>query len=67
MNSDHRMFDDDRLRATLLAARGASAEQTLQAIVAAVIDFTGDMPQSDDLTLFVVKRQAQSTARGEKS
>jgi serine phosphatase RsbU (regulator of sigma subunit) len=35
----------------------ASAEQIGQAISDAVKTFVGDTPQSDDFTLFVVKRQ----------
>jgi serine phosphatase RsbU (regulator of sigma subunit) len=35
----------------------ASAEEMLQAIVSAVHRFTDHAPQSDDLTLFIVKRQ----------
>jgi serine phosphatase RsbU (regulator of sigma subunit) len=33
----------------------------LQAVVNAVRKFVGDRPQSDDLTIFVVKRQRAET------
>jgi sigma-B regulation protein RsbU (phosphoserine phosphatase) len=58
MDQAGRMFEDEQLQATVMAHRDASAEQLAQAIVDAVKAFTGDTPQSDDLTLFVVKRQA---------
>ncbi len=51
------LFGEERLRVTVAANPDASAQQVLQAIVEAVRTFAGDTPQSDDLTLFVVKRQ----------
>ncbi len=58
MDPAGRMFEDERLQATVVAHRDGSAEQVAQAILDTVKAFTGDTPQSDDLTLFVVKRQA---------
>jgi sigma-B regulation protein RsbU (phosphoserine phosphatase) len=51
------LFGEERLWATLANNPDASAQQVLQAVIEAVKTFTGDIPQSDDLTLFVVKRQ----------
>jgi sigma-B regulation protein RsbU (phosphoserine phosphatase) len=51
------LFGEERLRAAVRANADAGAQQVQEAIVAAVEAFTGDTPQSDDLTLFVVKRQ----------
>ena len=50
------LFGEDRLKAAMVANRNASAQEMLEAIVTAVSDFTGDMPQADDLTKFIVKR-----------
>lgn len=60
MDAAGRMFDDERLQAVVMAHREGSADQVAEAIVDAVRAFTGDTPQSDDLTLFVVKRQKPS-------
>jgi sigma-B regulation protein RsbU (phosphoserine phosphatase) len=57
MNANHQLFGEERLEAVIVANPTASAAQMLQAIVEAVYAFTGDAPQADDLTLFVVKRQ----------
>ena len=46
------------LRAAVTAKPKASAQEVLDAIVQAVNTFTGNTPQSDDITLFVVKRHA---------
>jgi sigma-B regulation protein RsbU (phosphoserine phosphatase) len=50
-------FGEERLRATVAAIPNASAQQITSAVVDAVKTFTGDAPQSDDLTLLVVKRR----------
>jgi serine phosphatase RsbU (regulator of sigma subunit) len=57
MDEQHRLFGEERLHAVIAAHPKASAQQLLEAIVAAVHTFTDLAPQSDDLTLFVVKRQ----------
>jgi sigma-B regulation protein RsbU (phosphoserine phosphatase) len=56
MDASRELFDEERLRAVVAANSGASAQQVLDAIVDAVRGFTGDLPQSDDLTLLVVRR-----------
>ena len=58
MNAAGELFGEGRLQATVAANQGASAQQVLEAIIDALKTFTGDTPQSDDLTLFVVKREA---------
>jgi serine phosphatase RsbU (regulator of sigma subunit) len=55
-NADGQLFDEERLRAAVASNPEASAQQVLQAVVAAVGAFVGDSPQSDDLTLFVIRR-----------
>jgi sigma-B regulation protein RsbU (phosphoserine phosphatase) len=56
MDADQFLFGEDRLRAVVIANPQTTAQQLLQAIVDAVQAFTGNAPQSDDLTLFVIKR-----------
>ncbi|GAB4534609.1 MAG: hypothetical protein Kow0063_17900 [Anaerolineae bacterium] len=56
-DADARLFEEERLRATLMAEPGISAEQMVERIVKAVDAFTGETPQADDLTLLVVRRQ----------
>lgn len=56
MNAAGHMFSDEQLQAVVASDPDASAQQALQAIVAAIEAFTGETPPSDDLTLFVIKR-----------
>ena len=56
MNTDGQQFGRERLRAAVAGNPGASAQQILSAVVDAVKAFAGHAPQSDDRTLFVVKR-----------
>jgi serine phosphatase RsbU (regulator of sigma subunit) len=51
------LFGEERLQAVVAAQPHAGAQQVLEAVVAAVEAFSGEIPQADDLTLFVVKRQ----------
>ena len=55
-NAEGHMFGLERLRAVVTSSRHAGAQRVLTAIVAAVESFAGDTPQSDDLTVVVVKR-----------
>lgn len=54
-----RLFGERRLRAIVTANAKGSAESTAQAVLGAVMDFIGEVPLSDDLTLLVVRRQAE--------
>jgi len=56
MDVEHRQFGEERLVATVAACADAGAQQVVDAVVAAVRSFTGNIPQSDDLTVLVVKR-----------
>jgi sigma-B regulation protein RsbU (phosphoserine phosphatase) len=51
------------LQSTLARARGQSASEIVQRIVAAVDTFVGDEPQYDDLTLVVLKRAAPDSSQ----
>jgi sigma-B regulation protein RsbU (phosphoserine phosphatase) len=50
------MYGEGRLRATVRAADGASAQAVLDAISDSVTAFVGDNPPSDDITLIVLRR-----------
>jgi sigma-B regulation protein RsbU (phosphoserine phosphatase) len=52
-------FGDDRLVAVVEGARGGTAQEVVDAVVAAVAAFQGDMPAADDVTLVAVRRQPQ--------
>lgn len=56
MNARGELFGEERLQAAAAAGPGAGALQTVGNIVKAVGGFTGPTPQSDDITLLVVKR-----------
>jgi serine phosphatase RsbU (regulator of sigma subunit) len=55
-NAEGQLFGEDRLRAVLAEHTTSTAEQVIQAVTGAVKAFVGDTPQSDDMTLFVLKR-----------
>lgn len=56
MNAQRKPFGEERLESVVKANAGAPAQQVVDAVVHAVESHAGDTPQSDDLTLFVVKR-----------
>ena len=56
MDTNHVLFGQDRLEEAIRASEGASAQELQEAIVKSIRAFTGDIPQSDDLTVFVVRR-----------
>ncbi len=58
MNVDGEEFGEARLQQTLATHIEGSAQEILEAVVAAVDDFVGGAPPSDDLTMFVVNRVA---------
>jgi sigma-B regulation protein RsbU (phosphoserine phosphatase) len=60
MNASHDLFGEERLQATVAANANASAQEVLDAILDAVREFTGDVEQSDDLTLFVIRRSPRA-------
>jgi sigma-B regulation protein RsbU (phosphoserine phosphatase) len=55
-NANNEMFSESRLQTAVAAQVQASAHEVLVAILEAVNTFAGDTPQSDDMTLFVIKR-----------
>ncbi|MBL7184341.1 MAG: PP2C family protein-serine/threonine phosphatase [Anaerolineae bacterium] len=54
-NTTHEMFETERLVDAVRAHRTASAQELVEAIEAAVTAFAGEAPQSDDLTLLVMR------------
>jgi len=60
MDGAGRLFGAERLRQVVATHATADAQQLLSAVVQAVHDFSSAAPQSDDLTLFVVKRQIKN-------
>jgi phosphoserine phosphatase RsbU/P len=54
-NAQLDMFGVERLEETILASRGLSANELAQVILDAVRSFTGDHPQSDDITLMIIR------------
>jgi serine phosphatase RsbU (regulator of sigma subunit) len=55
-NSSHEEFGDERLQKIATAHVGQPATAVQTALVDAVQNFAGDAPQSDDITLLLVKR-----------
>ena len=55
MNVREEMFGEERLYDVIRQLKGLSAEEILAKILTTVKEFTGDYPQSDDITLMVVR------------
>jgi sigma-B regulation protein RsbU (phosphoserine phosphatase) len=56
-NGKDEMFGVLRLKEVVLASHRIPSSDIIQAILGSVKDFTGDEPQSDDITLMVIRRQ----------
>lgn len=54
-NALQEMYGEERLRETIARVRGLPASKIVSAILESVHAFTGTTPQSDDMTLMVVK------------
>jgi len=58
MNVDHVQFGDERLQEIILANRNASASDIIDMVIREVRKHAGANPQSDDITIMVLKRTA---------
>ena len=56
MNKNEEEFDEQRLQKIISENKNKSAKEITHLIIESVNNFTGDMPQSDDMTLVVIKR-----------
>jgi sigma-B regulation protein RsbU (phosphoserine phosphatase) len=56
MNKDYQEFGDDRLAASLQKCAGQDCQQIITNVRSDVAAFVGEMEQSDDITLFALKR-----------
>jgi sigma-B regulation protein RsbU (phosphoserine phosphatase) len=54
-NAQLEMFDLEPLKKVILASRSLPSKDIIQEILNAVRTFSGDQPQSDDLTLMVIR------------
>jgi phosphoserine phosphatase RsbU/P len=54
-NAQQEMFGLERLKERILALRTLSSPDIIEGILTAVRTFTGDYPQSDDITLMVIR------------
>jgi len=57
-NAAQELFGDERLLAHLAAAPGATAAETVSGLAGAIRRFTGEEPQSDDITIVAARRKA---------
>ena len=53
---DGEEFGEDRVQEILLASEGLSCSDVVTQILEAVDEFTGDLPQDDDITIVLVRR-----------
>ena len=58
-NGNGEFFGEKRLISTIMAAKDVNAQVLLQSILDNTNEFIGNSPQSDDFTLFVVKRKKE--------
>lgn len=56
MQVDYTEWGLERFQRTLLSVQGSSAQMVLGGVLEAVGKFVGDAPQSDDLTMWVLRR-----------
>jgi len=56
-NARHEMFGEERLVEAIRAHGTASAQELVQALAATVATFAGEAPQSDDITILVMRCQ----------
>ena len=66
-NSQEEEFEIARLSAAAGAVSGASANQALFSVLAAVLDFADACPPGDDLTLLVVRRRGTTVKKPSNS
>ncbi len=59
-NGEGEMFGLERLKKVAQDHRHQGAQEIMEEILKAVLDFTGSTPQSDDQTIFVIKRMAEN-------
>jgi PAS domain S-box-containing protein len=55
INAQEEMFGEERLKAIITKNASFPAQEILDRILSGVQEFTGDMPQFDDITLLVIK------------
>jgi len=56
MNGNQEQFGEERLQALLLEQKNSSAEEIIDSVVREVRKHAGVHPQSDDITIMVIKR-----------
>jgi len=56
MNGNQEQFGEERLQALLLEQKNSSAEEIIDSVVREVRKHAGAHPQSDDITIMVIKR-----------
>ena len=64
LNACGEEFSDERLLACLSANRGGGPQEILEALLQEVRAFCGDAPQSDDVTIVMVRYDGQSRESG---
>jgi sigma-B regulation protein RsbU (phosphoserine phosphatase) len=57
MQADHTEWGMERFTTSVRKSKAGSASELLDDILEALDDFVGDAPQSDDVTVWVLKRE----------
>ena len=56
-NTDEQLYGSDRLKKLVLTCRGRCPDEFTQSIMLEIKQFMGEIPQSDDITIMVVRRE----------
>lgn len=57
-NEDNEEFGESKLIEVIMKNQDLSAEKMVKRVISAVQDHTGDSPQTDDITLLIIKRES---------
>ena len=59
VNSDNEEFGESKLVEVMMKNQALSAEKMVERIISTVQEYTGDSPQTDDITLIIIKREGK--------
>jgi sigma-B regulation protein RsbU (phosphoserine phosphatase) len=63
VDREERLFSEDRLKEDVTALRETSARQLIENMMKRIISFSGGAPQSDDMTMLVIRYNGPGTER----
>ncbi|MDD2466643.1 MAG: SpoIIE family protein phosphatase [Desulfobulbus sp.] len=64
MNADGKLFTDERLQHELFALQGNGIKEVVHGIMSNIHNFTGEVPQSDDITMMMIHYSGKKETLG---